>query len=44
MDDGQSYFAWTDETFDPANIFKKPEALRGVRIVEMCTQIGRAHV
>jgi len=39
MDDGQSYFDWTAETFDPAKIFQKPEALRGVRIVEMCTLV-----
>lgn len=33
------YFEWATETFDPARIFEKPEALQGVRVVELCTLI-----
>ncbi len=39
MSEEQSYFEWTAEAFDPAKIFQKPEALRGVRIIEMCTLV-----
>lgn len=39
MSDGQSYFDWTAETFDPARVFDKPEALRGVRVIELCTLV-----
>ncbi len=34
-----SYFQWTAEAFDPTKIFEKPEALQGVRVVELCTLI-----
>ncbi len=33
------YFAGADATFDRRAIFDKPEALRGVRVVELCTLI-----
>lgn len=33
------YFDWAAEAFDPSRIFEKPEALRGVRVVELCTLI-----
>ncbi|MFQ5596400.1 MAG: CaiB/BaiF CoA transferase family protein [Anaerolineae bacterium] len=39
MSDEQSYFEWTAEAFDPARIFQKPEALRGLRVIELCTLI-----
>lgn len=32
-----SYFDWTARLFDPAKIFAKPEALRGVRILDLGT-------
>ncbi len=33
------YFQWATEAFDPARIFEKPEALKGVRVVELCTLV-----
>ena len=35
----EQYFQWAAETFNPARIFEKPEALTGVRVVELCTLI-----
>ncbi|HEU5395431.1 MAG TPA: CoA transferase, partial [Candidatus Methylomirabilis sp.] len=35
----QGYFAWADATFDRRAIFDKPEALKGLLIVELCTLI-----
>lgn len=35
----RGYFAWADATFDRRAIFDKPEALKGLRIVELCTLI-----
>lgn len=32
-----SYFAWTDELFDIRKVFEKPEALKGIRVVELAT-------
>jgi crotonobetainyl-CoA:carnitine CoA-transferase CaiB-like acyl-CoA transferase len=29
------YFDWTDQLFDPTQIFAKPEALEGIRVVEV---------
>ncbi len=29
------YFDWTEELFDPGRIFAKPEALEGIRVVEV---------
>lgn len=37
--DGGSYFEWAAEAFDPTKIGEKPEALRGVRVLELCTLI-----
>jgi crotonobetainyl-CoA:carnitine CoA-transferase CaiB-like acyl-CoA transferase len=34
-----SYFAWTKKTFDRGKVCDKPEALAGIRIVELCTLI-----
>lgn len=34
-----SYFDWANAAFDPTRIFEKPEALRGIRVVELCTLI-----
>ncbi|MBI4608328.1 MAG: CoA transferase [Candidatus Rokubacteria bacterium] len=31
------YFEWTRALFDPAKIFTKPEALRGIRVVDLGT-------
>ncbi|MGH7362026.1 MAG: CoA transferase, partial [Candidatus Methylomirabilales bacterium] len=36
---GRGYFAWADRAFDRRAIFDKPEALKGIRIVELCTLI-----
>ncbi len=36
---GQSYFDWSDEEFAVAKIFGKPEALKGVRALELCTRV-----
>ncbi len=35
----EDYLAWTNQAFDAAKIFAKPEALRGIRILELCTLI-----
>lgn len=35
----EDYFAWAQETFDPGKIFSKPEALEGVRVLEICTRV-----
>jgi len=35
----RGYFAWADRAFDRRAIFDKPEALKGIRIVELCTLI-----
>jgi crotonobetainyl-CoA:carnitine CoA-transferase CaiB-like acyl-CoA transferase len=41
MADGspKPYFEWTRELFDRAKIFDKPEALRGVRVLELTTLV-----
>ena len=31
----ESYFDWTARLFDRARIFQKPEALRGIRVLDM---------
>jgi crotonobetainyl-CoA:carnitine CoA-transferase CaiB-like acyl-CoA transferase len=31
----ESYFNWTARLFDPAEIFTKPEALRGIRVLDL---------
>lgn len=33
------YFEWARQTFDPDRIFEKPEALQGIRVVELCTLV-----
>ncbi|MBI4635102.1 MAG: CoA transferase [Candidatus Rokubacteria bacterium] len=33
----EDYLAWTAQLFDPARIFGKPEALRGVRVLDLGT-------
>ena len=35
----ESYFDWTQGLFDPTRIFDKPEALGGVRVLELTTLI-----
>ncbi len=35
----EDYLAWTNQEFDASKIFSKPEALRGIRILELCTLI-----
>ena len=35
----QDYFDWTDELFSVSKIFGKPEALKGVRVLELCTRV-----
>ncbi|MDA8334155.1 MAG: CoA transferase [Peptococcaceae bacterium] len=40
----EDYLAWANEAFDIRRIFDKPEALKGLRVVELCTLIlGPAH-
>jgi crotonobetainyl-CoA:carnitine CoA-transferase CaiB-like acyl-CoA transferase len=34
-----SYFEWSNKTFDLARVFDKPEALKGIRVIELCTLI-----
>jgi crotonobetainyl-CoA:carnitine CoA-transferase CaiB-like acyl-CoA transferase len=31
----ESYFDWTAKLFDRARVFQKPEALRGIRVLDM---------
>lgn len=33
------YFDWTGELFSKSKIFAKPEALKGVRVLELCTRV-----
>ncbi len=33
------YFRWADRIFDRSKVFDKPEALKGIRVVELCTLI-----
>ena len=35
----QSYFDWTAQLFDRSKIFDKPEALRGIRVLELTTLV-----
>lgn len=35
----EDYLAWTNQEFDASKIFAKPEALRGIRVLELCTLI-----
>ena len=37
--DKQNYFAWTDDLFSVGKVFDKPEALKGVRVLELCTRV-----
>jgi crotonobetainyl-CoA:carnitine CoA-transferase CaiB-like acyl-CoA transferase len=37
--DGRDYFEWTAELFDRKTIFDKPEALGGIRVLELTTLI-----
>lgn len=32
-----NYFGWTQQLFDPAAAFQKPEALRGIRVIDLGT-------
>ena len=34
-----SYSAWANKTFDLRQVFDKPEALGGIRVIELCTLI-----
>ncbi|HYB74857.1 MAG TPA: CoA transferase, partial [Candidatus Sulfotelmatobacter sp.] len=33
------YFRWANGAFDRSRVFDKPEALKGIRVVELCTLI-----
>ncbi len=35
----QNYFDWSNEQFDVSKVFSKPEALKGVRVLELCTRV-----
>jgi len=35
----EDYLNWANETFDITKIFEKPEVLKGLRVVELCTLI-----
>ncbi len=35
----EDYLAWTNQEFDASKIFSKPEALKGIRVLELCTLI-----
>ena len=37
--ENQDYFDWTGGLFSKADIFGKPEALKGVRVLELCTRV-----
>jgi crotonobetainyl-CoA:carnitine CoA-transferase CaiB-like acyl-CoA transferase len=37
--ENQDYFEWSNELFSMARVFGKPEALRGVRVLELCTRV-----
>jgi len=37
--ENQDYFDWTGELFSVARIFDKPEALKGTRVLELCTRV-----
>jgi crotonobetainyl-CoA:carnitine CoA-transferase CaiB-like acyl-CoA transferase len=39
MPDDRSYFEWTADLFDRGRIFDKPEALKGIRVLELTTLI-----
>lgn len=33
------YFEWSNDVFSVSKIFDKPEALKGVRVLELCTRV-----
>ena len=35
----EGYFKWADRTLDVRKVFDKPEALEGIRVIELCTLI-----
>lgn len=35
----ETYVEWTENLFDPARTVFKPEALKGVRVLELCTRV-----
>jgi crotonobetainyl-CoA:carnitine CoA-transferase CaiB-like acyl-CoA transferase len=35
----KDFFEWSGELFSVAKIFQKPEALKGVRVLELCTRV-----
>lgn len=35
----KDYFEWSSELFSVAKIFGKPEALKGLRVIELCTRV-----
>jgi crotonobetainyl-CoA:carnitine CoA-transferase CaiB-like acyl-CoA transferase len=37
--ENQSYFDWTGDLFSRSDTFAKPEALKGVRVLELCTRV-----
>jgi hypothetical protein len=37
--ENQDYLDWTSELFSMSKIFAKPEALKGVRVLELCTRV-----
>lgn len=36
---GSDFFQWAAEVLDPQKAFLKPETLKGVRILEVCTLV-----
>jgi crotonobetainyl-CoA:carnitine CoA-transferase CaiB-like acyl-CoA transferase len=34
-----NYFKWADRTFELREVFDKPEALKGIRVIELCTLV-----
>ncbi len=36
---GSDFFQWASEVLDPKKAFLKPEALKGIRVLELCTLI-----
>lgn len=35
----EDYFRWSNDLFSVAKIFNKPEALKGMRVLELCTRV-----
>lgn len=35
----KDYFEWSNDAFSVARVFDKPEALKGIRVLELCTRV-----